>query len=918
MDKYGKNFEKIIHIPDDLPQTRNTINFYLIIDDFNSRTYSIGFDIIGFPVEISVSFEYISKMYSFPPPMNLLVGYIIYYVPIDPVELFIYIDSEQKVKYVYFQYGSEPSFKYKTIDIWDLGYGDHTITLQAKCHSQYSMNNSFEFSIGYTDKLNLSNLSINTTEIIKMSNQTFTLSGTAIYSNGENNATIVYYFNENSKKSNSFSVEVDSSGKNFSNSINLPNDLPEFTNTIHLYLEKDTLKSRLYNISFEYVYIHPNISIVTIPKPSYLKNTDNNITVNGTVSDRGGEDQIDIYCKFDNESEIKMTSEPIEIIDQNGNYSFNFTIQIPSSFQEGSHKIYIWAVDSTLIESEHLQYEFIFNHNRPSISITTNNNQELRRGVNEQIEIKGNVTDLDGSDKVSIKYYFDDSHSDLPLQTITIYNSSNHEFTKNINIPSYLSEGIHKITIYCMDEDIKISNEETINFTYIFNSLSLIVIKEPQSVYHNKVDTNISVTGTFTNDNNAEHVNFYYVLDNSDRHEIENVIITNEHDFAFSIAASEYFAQYNIDSNHTIFIWIEDSFGKLSSNYSKTFEFVFNTPIISVSTQNSITFYRTTNKSINIIGTIQDSDCTGSISIFYKFDEDLYPELPSEEMSSECIIPFSKQIEFPSTLSESLHKITIYCCDERNKKSNEEHVTLYYEYNPPEIVVDEFDNGIYHRGLNSSIHLEGKVIDLDGFGNVTINFYIDNNIIYIKSIEILNVNEHPFTIDLEFPSELNESLHYFKVIAVDESNKSSNTFLSTFEYYYNSPSISLTTRDNQTLIKDVNKKFYIYGVVEDLDEIGTLTIKYKLDEDIYKDLASFSIYDSNSRPFSEYVPLDSVSCGLHSFDIYVVDDDNKSSSHQPLMFFLVPNSIKDDKHNNIFSIPKNIFSLTLTLCKACK
>ena len=390
------------------------------------------------------------------------------------------------------------------------------------------------------------------------------------------------------------------------------------------------------------------------------------------------------------------------------------------------------------------------------------------------------------------------------------------------------------------------------------------------------------------------------------------------YEFTFFIPTSEIFEEYHSESNHTIFIWIEDSFFKTSSNYTKTSEFVFNSPIVSVSTYNFSRFHKTTNKFINIEGSIEDSDCTGHISIFYKFDDYPYSELHSESMNTECIISFSNEVEFPTAFSESVHSITIYCSDEHNKKSNEEHIYFYYEYNSPELTINTFENGPYHRCLNKSIHLEGQIVDLDGTGLVTIRCYIDNDIIDTKTIEILNINEHPFSFDLEFPSELTESLHHLIVTATNESNKTSTPFRSAFQYFYNSPLLSITTRNNQTFVKDVNKKLYIDGFVQDSDERGTFTIKYKLDEETFNDLTTFYIYDNNQRPFTESIGIDSISCGFHSIYLYVVDDDNKTSSHQPLTFFVIPNSLKDNKHKNILSIPKTIYALTLTISKSSK
>ncbi|EAY07963.1 hypothetical protein TVAG_332880 [Trichomonas vaginalis G3] len=397
------------------------------------------------------------------------------------------------------------------------------------------------------------------------------------------------------------------------------------------------------------------------------------------------------------------------------------------------------------------------------------------------------------------------------------------------------------------------------------------------------------------------------MIDNMQSQKIDSVTI-NEDRFSFDISTSEFFDTFTSESSHTIYIWIVDSFGKSSRKYTKTFEFLFNSPSISVTSPNFNTFYRTTDKYITIDFSIKDLDCTGPISIMYKLDSKDQNLLTTKEINSNEEYYFSEKFYFPSGLSESHHNIQIWCYDEHNKISNLEELIFLYKFNSPELAINFFDNGPYRRGINKTLHVEGTVIDKDGLGKVTVKCFIDDIDIKQTIIDIVNIEEHPFNIDLQFPCKLNESFHFVSIIATDENNKSSSCIRKTFEYCYSSPIIDITNKDNQTYIKKVSKHLTLNGIVQDDDETGRLTIKYKLDQNSFIDLTNINIYSNITMNFSERINLVPLQFGNHSIELFAIDDDQKVSDHKYLNFKYVDQILVMDGYSRKFSIGLVLFT----------
>ena len=90
--------------------------------------------------------------------------------------------------------------------------------------------------------------------------------------------------------------------------------------------------------------------------------------------------------------------------------------------------------------------------------------------------------------------------------------------------------------------------------------------------------------------------------------------------------------------------------------------------------------------------------------------------------------------------------------------------------------------------------------------------------------------------------------------------------------------------------------------MRDDDQTGSLTIKYKLDESYFDDLAYVSIYNNETRQFTEAISLENLRFGSHSIELYAIDDDEKVSNHQYLNFKYVDRNLALDRMSRHVSV----------------
>ena len=330
----------------------------------------------GFRIELSYIPE---KTYSYSWRFEYNITF--YNIPGNYMYLYFYVDSLQKDYEYYYTNGKTQLNESDYIYIYGLDYGDHILTLQAKCDDQQSNNISYEFSFGYTNKLNLSNLNINSTELRKNIDQELTLSGIASYSKGNSTATIMYYFNKNDENPNSTNVEVDSNGPNFSISIKIPSDLPETTNTIYFYLEKNYSISRIYHISFNITRI--SIKIIVPPKEFYSYQSTEGLNVSFELYNIPV-DSVEIYFYFDSLLKTTKQYETLNCSNYNDYASIDF-----HGLDYGDHILKLQAKGSNQYSdnvTSEFSYGFTDKLDLPSFDISQ---REITKDVDKDFTLSG-------------------------------------------------------------------------------------------------------------------------------------------------------------------------------------------------------------------------------------------------------------------------------------------------------------------------------------------------------------------------------------------------------------------------------------------------------------------------------------------------------------------------------------------------
>ncbi|EAY16125.1 hypothetical protein TVAG_465130 [Trichomonas vaginalis G3] len=306
-------------------------------------------------------------------------------------------------------------------------------------------------------------------------------------------------------------------------------------------------------------------------------------------------------------------------------------------------------------------------------------------------------------------------------------------------------------------------------------------------------------------------------------------------------------------------------------------------PGIEIKTPNNQQFLKNDDKKLIIEGSAVDGDPDDEIRVCFSIDGILQYcfYVPNATYFSESV-DFNKC--YLCSLEEGPnHNISIFAKDFVGQKSNEVVLNFSYMFNPPQLTISKFPLTNYKRNIDKSIHVEGNVIDRDGLGKVNVTISIDDIMIDFREINIENISEHLFQFDVKFTSNMTESYHNLLISAVDERGKQSNQFKRIFYYEFNRPYLDIYTSDKQKIIGI--RKFAVSGSVSDDDGQGSLVIIYSLDNNDQTELISVQLVNNSPFIFDESINLtESIQAGIHSLELFVVDDNNKESTHRFLSF----------------------------------
>ncbi|EAY02598.1 hypothetical protein TVAG_254990 [Trichomonas vaginalis G3] len=520
----------------------------------------------------------------------------------------------------------------------------------------------------------------NNQEFKKNDGRSFNLEGT-ITDEDKDGTIRIYYQIDEGEINNIINITLDqTASETFDINITFPSDLSESnSHTIKVWATDETGKSSATaRLNFSYTFNNPIINITNDIKNSYTKNTDDNITINGTVSNLNGKGRIDIYYMFDNETKINITS--ITVTNSTENYEFNFTAHIPSDFNESNnHAIKIWANDYLNKTSEIITRNFSYVYNDPVFKLYNFTENKFMRG--SPLDINFTYEHPDNTALKSLNISFDGNQSmSLIINISDITENIPEKVSKRINIPNEIAFGKYNIYLYGCDVHGHCSISDKIEFKvveFLYSFPNLTMTKFGDSIYKRKVSNTFDVEGTVVDMDGEGIVNISCFIDDllidSQKIEIKNI---SEHNFSFKL---KFPANLN-ESSHTFFIIAEDESGKKSENYTSRFNYEFNSPVLEIQSKTKQTLIGDMISNFFLRGIVRDADGQGTITIKYILDEEPPVNFGSVTLRDSVSAEFYDKFNFTKVIETGTHSLDIYAVDDDGKESNHQQMRFTFLY----------------------------------------------------------------------------------------------------------------------------------------------------------------------------------------------------------------------------------------------
>ena len=521
---------------------------------------------------------------------------------------------------VYFNPNFEGVKRYENqrFDITDQSKSSHTLYLRICEGTECS--NEFLFTVSKPNsKPEIVSFEFTPNTFTKNGNSQMTITGKVKDVDGANSVTIKYNIKNRGYQTLTTVNDVTSSDKQFSATINIPNDLPEGSTSISLIANDGYLDSDPKSKNFLFNFNNPSLNMDMQDGQVFSKNDGQRIRIKGSLGDIDGSGTVTLKYQFDGKEIVTLSQYEIKSTDPNA-YPFDFNVDFPPNFPESSNQqITIWATDEKNKSSSQYFKTFSYFYNNPAIKITTTPKSSYIKNTDDIIKIVGTVSDRDGNDIIDIFYKFDNGESIKKSQIIVTNQDTNYPFNFTVQIPSLFSVTQHNISIMAVDSYQKQSNI-SFSFNYYHNTPILTITNQNDTKYIKNVDTFITITGSVKDDDETGTVYVKYKVDSNGEEKLLQ---------SFSITTRSF---YNINENipipsdlsegiHTIFIWAVDNENMGTDIHILAFIYNYNTPSISITTDDRQTIYKCPNDiEFNICGSVSDLDQSGYFFIYYKFD----------------------------------------------------------------------------------------------------------------------------------------------------------------------------------------------------------------------------------------------------------------------------------------------------------
>lgn len=681
----------------------------------------------------------------------------------------------------------------------------------------------------------------------------------------------------------------DASVKSFSGTFSIPPTFSATSHTLSIWAVDNYNKQTDPKIlTFTFEYNKPILNLNQIQNRVYWRTIDATLQVRGSVSDADAAGYVTIKYKIDSGSEIDL--QRIDIT-SSGQISISKDITLSNSLARGPHSISFRAVDNDGLSTSSQSFPFSYEYNKPSINLNALKTNPYMR-TTDKIVISGNVVDQDGFGTVTITYKFD-NRNDNNLINLEIKSRNSHSFSKEVAIPSDLSESKHTITIKCFDNDNMNADPQVLEFNYKYHDPVLEITMSNNIAYTRNSNDIIRISGSVYDLDSLGQVFVKYKIDSGSYTTFQTFFITtaNKYTISHDLKLSSSLAE----GSHHITIVAIDNDNHESMELLFDFTYSYSAPILSVNAITDITYTRRTDSSIAISGSVKDVDCQGTIYVKYKFDNLADQLLKTITLNSCNSVSFSETVTIPDQLSEDRHKIIIFCVDETNKQSQQFPFSFSFAYNRPMLRIDTINQNTFTKSVDKFIHITGDVSDADDIGTVQIFIKIDNfdNVVFREySSSIAKGNKIAY--DFVFPQDFKEGSHAFKIWAEDNDNKKSEfVYTKNFNYKFNDPKISLNKLAS-TRYKESNPlKIGISGKVSHIDGNPKVTLRYIFDSRSPKDVKTMQIPYNSTVNFDETISItDAPRHGSHTLLIDVCDSYKHCHQSNEVTFSIVMTNTK--------------------------
>lgn len=395
------------------------------------------------------------------------------------------------------------------------------------------------------------------------------------------------------------------------------------------------------------------------------------INISGPITDLDGSGTV-IISLFINDIEFENTTISIETTSP-----IPFSFIYPNSnndLRDGRNSITIKAEDNegkTAIKTT----EFKFSYNAPDLqlkdvkfSYSFTKNLDLN-----QINIKYDVTDIDGPTVIKILYNIDSRVEKLyeSLETASL-NLSIFDKPMNINIPQDLTEGNHTVFIWATDGAHN-STKREINFQFKHNAPKISLSSKNKNDFTNNIDTPIIIQGDVYDLDGTGIITITLVLDgysiNSTQIKINNIL---KHEFSFQIQNT---GNCLSEGRHNYSVIAEDELLK-NSTESSYFILKYSNPIITTKnvSNSKIKLKKNENISLIISYSVSDIDFPCYIQVKYKINGNNAIVLKSFNLTRQGPVLRSDKISLNEPLKVGTNKISIFAVDDKYKSSEPQHI----------------------------------------------------------------------------------------------------------------------------------------------------------------------------------------------------------------------------------------------------